>query len=132
VTLSDCVLYGAFTAGTLLLLVSLAVIERDKLSGLPSGVWLALRALIWAALLAAWLAAFAAGFGHVAAMGSAAALGIPAAATPRTGLVLYSVGGAVVSLCVALAVTALGVYLYRNLWQLGAVLPRLRRRASPE
>ncbi len=129
VSLSDCVLYGAFSAGILLLLVCLAVIEREKLVGLPAGVWLALRALIWAALVAAWFAAFAAGFAHVIAAGSAEGLGIPGPRVARSILVPYSAGGAVVSLCVALAMTALGVYLYRNLWQLGAVLPRLKHEA---
>jgi len=129
VTLSDCVVYSVFSAGILLLVVCIAVIEREKLAGLPSGVWLALWALVWAALLAAWFAALAAALGHVAATGSAERLGIASPQGPRSGVVPYSAGGAVVSLCVALAMTALGVYLYRNLWQLGAVLPRLRRRA---
>jgi hypothetical protein len=127
VTLSDCVICSVCSASILLLLVFIAVIEREKLAGLPSGVWLALRALIWVALLAAWFGAFAVGFGYVVATGTAGALGLPAPGVSRTGLVPYSAGGAVVSLCVALAMTALGVYLYRNLWQLGAVLPRLRR-----
>jgi ABC-type dipeptide/oligopeptide/nickel transport system permease component len=130
VTLSDCVVYSVFSAGILLLLVCLAVIEREKLAGLPSGVWLALRALIWAALLAAWFGAFAAWFAHVVARGALEGVGVFGSEAPRTGLVLYSAGGAVVSLCVALAMTALGVYLYRNLWQLAAVLPRLTRRAE--
>ena len=127
-TLSDCVLFSAFSAGILMLLVSLAIIERDKLAGMPSGVWLALRGLIWVSVLAAWFAALAACFGHVVAMGSIASLGVPGPQVPRTGLMAYTAGGAAVTLCVALAMTGLGVYLYRNLWQLGAVLPRLRRR----
>jgi len=129
VTLSDCVVYSVFSAGILLLVVCIAVIEREKLAGLPSGVWLALRALVWAALLAAWFAAFAAAFGHVVATGCGERLGIARAQASGSGIIPYSAGGAVVSLCVALATTALGVYLYRNLWQLAAVLPRLRRRA---
>ncbi len=128
-TLSDCVVYCTFSAGLLLWLVCFAVIERDKLAGLPSGVWLALRALVWAALLAAWFAALAAAFGHARAVGSAVEPGVAAPGTPPPSVLLYSAGGAVVSLCVALALTVLGVYLYRNLWQLGAVQPRLRRRA---
>ena len=46
-----------------------------------------------------------------------------------TGLSL-EVGGAAVALCIAIAVTLVAAYLYRNLWQLGAVQPRLRRRAD--
>lgn len=127
-SMSDCVLYSAVTAGLLLLLVVIAVIEREKLTGMPSGVWLALRALVWAALISVWFGALVALFGHVIMSGSAERLGISGPPVSRAALVPCSAGGAIVSLCVALATTVLGVYLYRNLWQLGAVLPRLRRR----
>jgi hypothetical protein len=115
------VVYCTFCAGVFLWIAFFAVVERDKLAGLPSGIWLSLRALLYVALLAIWAPAVAATIGHLveAAETSAADSSMP---------VSYAAGGAGITVCIALAVTVVVLYLYRSLWQLSAVQPRLRQR----
>lgn len=124
--LTDHVIYCTVFAGVILWMALYAIVERGKLAGLPSGMWLALRALLWVALLAVWAPVAASIVGLMLTS-------VPTAASDAVGLEgsgLLSAGGAAVSLCIAVGVTIVSAYLYRNLWQLGAVQPRLRRRAE--
>lgn len=122
-TLSDYIIYCTLFAPIILAMALYAIVERGKLAGLSSGIWLALRALVWVALLAVWAPVVAALIGIGFSGTEAASGGL------FSGLSL-EVGGAAVALCIAIAVTLVSAYLYRNLWQLGAVQPRLRRRAD--
>lgn len=129
-TLTDCVVYSVVASGILIWIVCFAVVERHKLAGLPAGVWVALRALLWTALVGAWFAAVIAIVAHAGVFAPALAAGGAEGQPEAAGsfAVLFSGGGVLITICVAIAVTVLSIYLYSCLWQLGAIQPRFTRR----
>lgn len=132
-TLTDCMVYSVIAAGIMIWIVCFAVVERHKLAGLPSAVWVALRALVWAALVAVWFSVLAAIVAYLSVLSlagtTAAAAGQAAPAAEVFGGFLAG-GGLVITVCAAIALTVLGLYMYSSLWQLGAIQPRFTRRRS--
>jgi hypothetical protein len=130
-TLTDCMVYSIVAAGIMMWIVCFAVVERHKLAGLPAAVWVALRALVWAALVAIWFSVLAAILAYLstASLAGTTAGGQGGPSAEVFGDFLAG-GGLVITICVAIALTVLGLYMYSSLWQLGAIQPHFTRRRS--